>query len=96
MGDLFGIRMCAAYTTESRITFNLEYHFNQAGFARADWRNWFAAGHAGSGSTRGRRQEELAAQSHCVALCTNLVQLEHAVTERELVEIADEEKSNPH
>jgi regulation of enolase protein 1 (concanavalin A-like superfamily) len=49
MGDLFGIRMCAAYTTESRITFNLEYHFNQAGFARADWRNWFAAGHASPG-----------------------------------------------
>jgi hypothetical protein len=31
----------ASYTTESRITFNLEYHFNQAGFARTDWRNWF-------------------------------------------------------
>jgi hypothetical protein len=29
--------------------------------------------HAGSGSTRGRRGEELAAQSHCLALCTNLV-----------------------
>ncbi len=29
--------------------------------------------HAGSGSTRGRRQEELSAQSHCLALCTNLV-----------------------
>ncbi len=29
--------------------------------------------HAGSGSTRGRRDEELAAQSHCLALCTNLV-----------------------
>jgi TnpA family transposase len=28
---------------------------------------------AGSGSTRGRRDEELAAQSHCLALCTNLV-----------------------
>lgn len=34
----------ASYTTESRVTFNLEYHFNQAGFARADWRSWFAAG----------------------------------------------------
>jgi hypothetical protein len=33
-----------SYTTETRITFNLEYHFNQAGFTRADWRNWFAAG----------------------------------------------------
>jgi TnpA family transposase len=29
--------------------------------------------HAGSGSTRGRRDEELSAQSHCLALCTNLV-----------------------
>jgi len=29
--------------------------------------------HAGSGSTRGKRQEELGAQSHCPALCTNLV-----------------------
>jgi TnpA family transposase len=28
---------------------------------------------AGSGSTRGRRDGELAAQSHCLALCTNLV-----------------------
>jgi hypothetical protein len=34
----------ASYTSENRITFNLEYHFNQAGFTRADWRNWFAAG----------------------------------------------------
>lgn len=34
----------ASYTTESRITFNLEYHFNQAGFTQADWRNWFAVG----------------------------------------------------
>jgi hypothetical protein len=29
--------------------------------------------HTGSGSTRGKRQEELEAQSHCLALCTNLV-----------------------
>jgi TnpA family transposase len=29
--------------------------------------------HAGSGSTRGKRQEELGAQSHCLSLCTNLV-----------------------
>jgi hypothetical protein len=28
---------------------------------------------AGSGSTRRRRDEELGAQSHCLALCTNLV-----------------------
>jgi hypothetical protein len=34
----------ASYTTETRITFNLEYHLNQAGFTQADWRNWFAAG----------------------------------------------------
>jgi len=34
----------ASYTTESRITFNLEFHFNQAGFSDADWNRWFAAG----------------------------------------------------
>ncbi|HEV2678700.1 MAG TPA: hypothetical protein VGV37_29500 [Aliidongia sp.] len=33
-----------SYTTESKITFNLEYHFNQAGFSRRDWNNWFRAG----------------------------------------------------
>ena len=38
----------ASYTTENRITFNFEYHFNQAGFNGADWRNWFATGHAHS------------------------------------------------
>jgi len=37
----------ASYTTQTRITFNLEYHFNQAGFAQADWRNWFASGRGG-------------------------------------------------
>jgi len=34
----------ASYTTESRITLNLEYHYNGAGFSREDWRRWFAAG----------------------------------------------------
>ncbi|HTY68697.1 MAG TPA: hypothetical protein VMH36_18740 [Alphaproteobacteria bacterium] len=36
----------ASYTTESKITFNLEYHFNQAGFSRRDWDNWFRIGGA--------------------------------------------------
>lgn len=35
-----------SYTTESKITFNLEYHFNQAGFSRRDWDSWFRAGSA--------------------------------------------------
>jgi len=35
-----------SYTTESKIVINLEYHFNQAGFSRQDWRNWFATGQA--------------------------------------------------
>jgi hypothetical protein len=34
----------ASYTTENKITFNLEYHYNGAGFSRDDWRRWFAAG----------------------------------------------------
>lgn len=38
----------ASYTTESNVTFNLEYHVNQAGFSAADWDNWFAAGEGAS------------------------------------------------
>jgi hypothetical protein len=34
----------ASYSTESRITFNLEYHLDQVSFTRSDWNNWFAAG----------------------------------------------------
>jgi len=33
-----------SYTTESKIAFNLEYHFNEAGFSHTDWNNWFRAG----------------------------------------------------
>jgi hypothetical protein len=39
----------ASYTTESKITFNLEYHFNQAAFSRRDWNNWFRIGSANAG-----------------------------------------------
>jgi hypothetical protein len=35
-----------SYTTETKITFNLEYHFHQAGFSRQDWDNWFRIGRA--------------------------------------------------
>jgi len=34
----------ASYTTENKITFNLEYHYNEAGFSRSDWDRWFAVG----------------------------------------------------
>ncbi|HEV2112048.1 MAG TPA: hypothetical protein VGT99_11895 [Gammaproteobacteria bacterium] len=34
----------ASYTTGNNITFNLEYHVNQAGFSASDWDNWFALG----------------------------------------------------
>ena len=33
-----------SYTTQDKITFNLEYEFHQAGFSGADWTRWFAAG----------------------------------------------------
>jgi hypothetical protein len=33
----------ASYATENRMTFNLEYHFHQAGFSSDDWKNWFGA-----------------------------------------------------
>jgi len=34
----------ASYTTGNEITFNLEYHYHEAGFSDADWHNWFGAG----------------------------------------------------
>ena len=34
----------ASYTTASRVTWNLEYHLNQAGFTSEDWSRWFAIG----------------------------------------------------
>lgn len=37
-----------SYTTESKITFNLEYHYHQSGFSDADWRSWFGAGALGN------------------------------------------------
>jgi hypothetical protein len=39
------LAMGASYTTElPRITFNLEFHYNQAGFSGADWNHWFRTG----------------------------------------------------
>jgi hypothetical protein len=34
----------ASYTTESKLTLNLEYHYNEAGFSRGDRDRWFALG----------------------------------------------------
>ncbi|HEY7888616.1 MAG TPA: hypothetical protein VIC29_10355 [Steroidobacteraceae bacterium] len=36
----------ASYTTPGRVTWNLEYHLNQAGFTSEDWSRWFAIGSA--------------------------------------------------
>ncbi|MBU6443185.1 MAG: hypothetical protein KGR48_04680 [Alphaproteobacteria bacterium] len=36
----------ASWSSEAKVTLNLEYHFHQAGFSGGDWRNWFAAGAA--------------------------------------------------
>ncbi|HMK85980.1 MAG TPA: hypothetical protein VK437_08495 [Steroidobacteraceae bacterium] len=33
-----------SYTTESRITFNIEYELNQAAFTNRVWEQWFSAG----------------------------------------------------
>jgi len=38
------VSLGASYTTESKITFNLEYHFHQAGFSASDWRHWLDVG----------------------------------------------------
>lgn len=40
----------ASYTTSNRITWNLEYHLNQAGFTSRDWNRWFEIGSAPGGS----------------------------------------------
>jgi len=39
----------ASYTTESKVTFNLEYHYSEAAFSPQDWRNWFRVGEANTG-----------------------------------------------
>lgn len=36
----------ASYTTASRVTWNIEYHLDQAGFTSEDWNRWFAIGSA--------------------------------------------------
>jgi hypothetical protein len=41
----------ASYATETKITFNLEYHLNQAGFSRRDWNDWFLAGRGSTESS---------------------------------------------
>lgn len=43
----------ASYTTDDpKITFNLEFNYNQAGFSGTDWDNWFRVGHNAVGSPR--------------------------------------------
>lgn len=43
----------AAFATQGELSFNLEYHYHEAGFSNLDWRNWFAAGIGGDDTTRG-------------------------------------------
>jgi hypothetical protein len=43
-----------SYTTERKVTFNLEYWLNQTGFTRSDWNNWFALGGNGAVSAQAR------------------------------------------
>jgi hypothetical protein len=33
-----------SWTVATAVTFNFEYHFHDAAFTRADWRNWFDIG----------------------------------------------------
>ena len=40
----------ASYATESEMTFDLEYHYHQAGFSDADWHNWFGVGAVSAGN----------------------------------------------
>src|SRR5262249_46020604 len=36
----------ASWTSETKVTLNIEYHYHQAGFSRQDWKNWFDIGAA--------------------------------------------------
>jgi hypothetical protein len=36
----------ASWTSETKITLNVEYHYSQAGFSEQDWKNWFDVGTA--------------------------------------------------
>ena len=36
----------ASWTSETKITLNVEYHYHQAGFSKQDWKNWFDIGAA--------------------------------------------------
>lgn len=40
----------ASYTTSNRVTWNLEYHLNQAGFTSQEWSRWFQIGSAPAAS----------------------------------------------
>ena len=40
-----------SYATTNKMTFNLEYHYHQAGFSRQDWSNWFDTGKGQAGSS---------------------------------------------
>lgn len=44
------VALGASYTTPGRVTWNLEYHLNQAGFTSEDWNRWFAVGGAAAAS----------------------------------------------
>jgi len=46
----------ASYTTSTKITFNLEYHFHEAGFSKRDWSNWFTTGQGQAASSPIARQ----------------------------------------
>jgi hypothetical protein len=35
-----------SWTVATAVTFNVEYHFHEAGFTRSDWKNWFDIGTA--------------------------------------------------
>ncbi len=41
----------ASYTTATKVTFNLEFHFEQAAFTRTDWDRWFSVGQGSSGTS---------------------------------------------
>jgi hypothetical protein len=41
----------ASYTTPNKITYNLEYHYHQAGFSSQQWNDWFNTGAGQTGAS---------------------------------------------
>ena len=45
-----------SFSTKAKLTFNVEYHFHQAGFDKRDWERWFMAGDGATSASLAARE----------------------------------------